>query len=108
MSYGDLLSETEAHCMKEGPDDRIISGLTQIKEMTELFRENAIMGMPDFFNYLMGKSSEGLDLIRAWITISGEWDGERGYDTAQLEYKFIEKYVQKRKPRKPRKPRKTR
>ena len=89
MSYGDLLGETVAHCMKEGPDDRIISGLTQIKTMVGLFRENAIMGMPDFFNYLMKHSSEGLDLIRGWVDISGEWDGERSYDTSQKEYEFI-------------------
>ena len=89
MSYGDLLSETEAHGVKEGSDDKIITGLRQIKEMTELFKKNAIMGMPDFFNYLMKHSSEGLDLIRGWVDISGEWDGERSYDTSQKEYEFI-------------------
>jgi len=95
MPYDELIKKV-AHGEESVSDVRIEKALDQINEMAELFAGNAIMGMPDFFNYLMKHSSEGLDLIRGWVDISGEWGRERSYDTSQKEYKFIVRWFGKR------------
>jgi len=97
MSYDKLHNKLHGFLGRKGFEDgtprhMVETTLSQIINMNDAFASKGITKMSDFYDVL-AQLPNGADVTREWVTISGEWTGKCDVGTAQKEYEFIMKYL---------------